>query len=225
MKLPLTTLTILSLLIFAAGCAESPEGFELENESVTTGVITDDSGAPVADVDIHINYIFPPFSNHVTFGDSTDLALTFQIPEAGNVNLTFFRFSSDNPILRVVADSSMPAGVHSVVLDDNKLSNGLYTAVLQAPQVNAESLFMMQRENNQSLLDVDPFTVTDESGTFRIENALFGIGTQVQFDAQRQWVMPDSLEFVFIKDNSILQTARRKVASFDNNQFSFTIDN
>jgi len=225
MKLPLTTLTILSLLIFAAGCAESPEGFELENESVTTGVITDDSGAPVADVDIHINYIFPPFSNHVTFGDSTDLALTFQIPEAGNVNLTFFRFSSDNPILRVVADSSMPAGVHSVVLDDNKLSNGLYTAVLQAPQVNAESLFMMQRENNQSLLDVDPFTVTDESGTFRIENASFGIGTQVQFDAQRQWVMPDSLEFVFIKDNSILQTARRKVASFDNNQFSFTIDN
>jgi len=225
MKCSSAIIISLFLSIALIGCAESPEGFEFQNEAVTTGIITDDSGAPVSDVDIHINYIFPPFSNHVTFGDSTDLALTFQIPEAGNVNLTFFRFSSDNPILRVVADSSMPVGVHSVVLDDDKLSNGLYTAVLQAPQVNSESLFMMQRENNQSLLDVDPFTVTDESGTFRIENASFGIGTQVQFDAQRQWVMPDSLEFVFIKDNSILQTARRKVASFDNNQFSFTIDN
>ncbi len=210
---------LLVSIIFIFSCGDS------DFSGITEGQLLTQSGAPVSDAEIHINY--PKLSDNSMNKSST----TINFPLQNSTYLTFeiSRYGSEEFILGFV-DRPYLAGSHSLVIPDSLLTTGVYHYKIDSEEFSSETNFLKLKSDSDLINNSPPFTMTNKSGRFIIETNTIGIGVEFEQtgsspDEKINYSIDNEIEFIAIKNDEIVARKTVMISEDGSNNVELIVQN
>lgn len=201
------------------GCFDSnqPDVYENVNGTVTL------NGEPISGAKIYIRNNFDPGGYNLPFAEREEFTFEFNIPEQDTYIGVLFRHGADTAFTKFF-DGELNAGVNSLTIPDEDLSNGVISYLIGNQDYRVSSgLFVVNRPDS-ILLRTIPFTETDSSGNFSLNSLYLAFGQTFQTGAGGRFTVTDSLQIIIANKQEILSKDQVKVQPNQSNYFEIDLD-
>lgn len=196
----------IGLAFYSCSNDDNPVASEA-NEPAIYGKVVDEQGNPVAGVNVHyVPELADTSLEKVIINPLSTYTIKFLLPHDTYVTLVLLEHITRDTLFYVINNELMSAGGHSVVLDVNSLTNGIYHYVIKFDTSIVEKKIIL-RKDPQELVALDPLTTTDNEGNFRLNYDRLGIGEIFGFSSEVSpgiiyyRVITDSLQIFLTKQN------------------------
>jgi len=169
------------LCLFASSCTDFgiPPVPPLP-EKTLSGLVIDEQGNPLPGVGVH--YIFstvPPEAPANVNAGEVSVMIGFSLAHDGPVTLRLLRWYT-REVAKTLIDTIMLAGSYNIAVDPAALTNGVYTAQLNADDTLREFPVMMLNNDPVSLVATSPLATTDSHGRFSLPDGVFAFGVPLR---------------------------------------------
>jgi|GEM_PF-4509314 len=164
--------------------------------------VTDTLGSPISGVNVH--YI-PQFLEVTAFSSkpiNAILELVYSINEPGYFDLVILRSGSRDTMINVFHQKYHQSGVHSIKINIESFTNGIYLYVLKGENNIREGKYL-HRIDFSALRYTNPLTYSNEKGEFILHYSTLGIGEKFILPNNDNFftthILSDSLKIVLFK--------------------------
>ncbi len=162
--IPLFLFTL--FLFISCGSNDNPLT-DNNNELAIRGRLIDENGEGIEGVNIHyipqVNYSANPGSAFNKTTPSTKIE--FSIPSPAKVFVFVLRYNTQDTVAVIINGEELNAGVYSVGFNEEKLTNGVYTYIINFGSATIKKNMLLLKSPDQ-LVSSDPLTRTDNNGNF-----------------------------------------------------------
>jgi len=178
--LSVSFLLILSAFTFLSCSGDDPAA-PVETGYALEGKVTDASGNPVSNADIHYipqlaSYSLPKTSEIA----GSEIVIWYSLPRETSVTVSILENITLKTLHYIVNNQVRSAGNHIVVFDAANLPNGVYNSEIRYDAKVIRNKILLSREPSE-LENAGPYAVSDAKGNFRMDYKKLGIGEKFDF--------------------------------------------
>ncbi len=178
------------------------------NERVIYGKVINGQGNPLDSVKVHyIPALIDTGLSKINFiNPNATTIIKFSIPEQSLVTIVLLTHSLRDTVFYILKDELLQAGNHSVVVNTDSITNGVYDYVIKFREITIEKSLLILKSEDE-LVNSIPLTTTDSEGKFTLDyNSLaigygFDVTSEVSPDIVGYKIISDTIKLVLIREN------------------------
>jgi hypothetical protein len=143
------------------------------------GLVHDSQGNPVEGCGVHYMYSMTTSSLAKRGKTCPSTTISFNIPTRSKVTIKIFRWFTQDTIATLI-DDTLNAGLHTIVFDASKHTNGIYIYQLRTDTTVQERFMSFLVTDVSALASSNPLVTTNSSGAFSIPFGVFGFSVPFQ---------------------------------------------